>query len=111
MRCGRQRAVRVTPVDGFGWQHERALLDSRHRVEDRLEFPILDLGQLRGLAGCIDGSCGDDEDRLADVLDQLRIQDLLVVNNRTAVVLARDVIGDHDVDDAGGGANAGKIEL
>ena len=77
--------------------------------EDRRQVLVLDDAEPRGPARRVDRLGDDEEDRLAEELDLAGGEDRIVVQDRPDVVLARNVRGGEDRDDAGRGAHAGEI--
>ena len=101
MRRDGDRARRIAALHPLGRQHERLRADGGLGRQDRLQVLVFDDGEPGGAPRLVDRARGDGEDRLADILDERRREDRVVGDDRTIVVLARDVLRCQDGDHAG----------
>ncbi len=106
-----ERLCRISSRQVLGRQDKRFFLDGRRRVEYRFKLFVLDNCQARGLASEVHGFGGDGEYRVPHVLDEFRIENLLVMNERSAIVLARNVVGRAHGHDAIGRKDRFEVEF
>ena len=95
-----QCLARIAALQFLRRQDKTLLLDGRDRIQDRLEFLIVEFRQRNRLSRLFHRSGRDGENRLSRILDSVFREYGLVFDDRADVVLARDIAREANVDDA-----------
>ena len=110
MRSRCQGAIRVTAEQGFTGQYERRFFDGRQRVEDCLEFLVLNVRERCRLASRVNRFGSNREDGLAHVLNKLGRENRVIGNYRAIIICACNVPCYADAHHTWGVAYLGKID-
>nr|GEU28080.1 hypothetical protein [Tanacetum cinerariifolium] len=105
-----ERGLEVAALQAHGRHHVRLRRFRFLRRQDRGQFLVVDLGAARGAAGVVMGVRHHDEHRLAHVQHFAGAENRIVVDDRTAVVGAHDVLRRVHGHHAGSGAHGRQID-
>jgi len=86
-----QRGVRIATDQCFTGQDERFFFDRRQRVQNGVEFLVVDARQPCGLSCGIHRCCYDCKYRLSDVLHKVGGENRIIGNNRSVIIISGDI--------------------